>query len=183
MIFNETSISGAYLIEAAPFSDDRGWFARTFCKEEYAKIGFQEEWVQENHSFTNLVGTIRGMHFQYPPYTEIKTVRCIAGKVYDVMVDLRESSPSFLKWFGIDLSAENRRTLYIPKGVAHGFQVLLQNSELIYHHSAFYQPAHEGAIRFDDPRVGIKWPLKLTDISKKDKEYHFLAEDFKGIKI
>jgi dTDP-4-dehydrorhamnose 3,5-epimerase len=183
MTFTETAIAGAYIINAQPFSDGRGWFTRTYCKTEFAQIGHTEEWVQINHSFTKEIGSVRGMHFQYQPHAEIKMVRCIAGKVYDVMVDLREGSPSFLKWVGVELSAENRQTLYMPKGVAHGFQVLQENSELVYNHSSAYEPQSEGAILYNDTTVGIKWPLPVSNISKKDLSYEPLDKNFKGIKI
>ena len=183
MTFTETAIAGAYIIDAQPFSDDRGWFMRTYCKAEFAQIGHTEEWVQMNHSFTKEPGSVRGMHFQYPPCAEIKMVRCIAGKVYDVIVDLREGSPSFLKWAGVELSAENRQSLYIPKGVAHGFQVLQENSELLYNHSSAYEPQSEGAILYNDTMVGIVWPLPVSNISNKDLGYKPLDKNFKGIKI
>jgi len=183
MTFTETAIAGAYIVDAQPFSDDRGWFTRTYCKAEFAQIGHTEEWVQMNHSFTKEPGSVRGMHFQYSPHAEIKMVRCIAGKVYDVIVDLRENSPSFLKWVGVELSAKNRRSIYIPKGVAHGFQVLQQNSELLYNHSNAYEPQSEGAILYNDVMVGIEWPLPVSNISKKDLNYKPLDKNFKGIKI
>ncbi|MGF7078351.1 dTDP-4-dehydrorhamnose 3,5-epimerase [Mucilaginibacter sp. UYCu711] len=182
MIFTQTFIPGAYIIDAEPFNDDRGWFARTYCKNEFEKIGHQDEWLQINHSYTTEKGSIRGMHFQYPPYAEIKTVRCIAGSVYDVIVDLRESSPTFLKWFGVELSAENKRTIYIPKGMAHGFQVLEDNSQLIYCHSATYNQQSEGAILYNDKMVGIVWPLPVANVSNKDKGYNPLDINFKGVK-
>ena len=183
MIFTETPIPGAYIIDVEPFTDDRGWFARTYCKSEFEKVGHQDNWVQINHSYTTEKGSVRGMHFQYPPYAEIKTVRCIAGEVYDVIVDLRENSPTFLKWFGVKLSAVNKRTIYIPKGFAHGFQVLKENSELIYCHTVAYNKQSEGAILHNDPMIGIKWPIPVTNISKKDEGYNSLDINFKGIKI
>jgi dTDP-4-dehydrorhamnose 3,5-epimerase len=183
MIFTETEISGAYIIDAETFSDDRGWFMRTYCKKEFEEIGHTENWVQINHSFTTAIGSIRGMHFQHPPHAEIKTVRCIAGKVYDVIVDLRQGSPTFLKWVGVELSSENKKTIYIPKGCAHGFQVLSLNSELIYCHSDFYNKDSEGAILYNDPAIGIIWPLPVTNVSNKDKGYNYLVEQFKGIEI
>jgi dTDP-4-dehydrorhamnose 3,5-epimerase len=183
MIFNETLIPGAYTIDVGPFVDDRGWFARVYCKNEFEKINHNEEWVQMNHSFTKEVGSLRGMHFQYPPYAETKMVRCIAGKVYDVIVDLRENSPAFLKWTGVELSAENKRTIFIPKGVAHGFQVLSENSELLYSHSAMYVKESEGAVFYNDPLINIKWPLPVTNVSDKDRGYGMLNKEFKGIKI
>lgn len=181
MIFTPIPLAGSYLIDLQPFSDERGWFARFYCKEEFEKIGHRKEWVQLNHSVTYEAGTLRGMHFQLPPYREIKMVRCIAGMVYDVIVDLRKGSSSFLQWWGTELSAENRKMLYIPEGFAHGFQVLSANSELIYHHSEFYTPGAEGGIRYNDPMINIGWPLAVTGLSERDAKHPFLNENFKGI--
>jgi dTDP-4-dehydrorhamnose 3,5-epimerase len=181
MIFTPIPLAGSYLIDLQPFSDERGWFARFYCKEEFEKIGHRKEWVQLNHSVTYEAGTLRGMHFQLPPYREIKMVRCIAGMVYDVIIDLRKGSSSFLQWWGTELSAENRKMLYIPEGFAHGFQVLSANSELIYHHSEFYTPGAEGGIRYNDPMINIGWPLAVTGLSERDAKHPFLNENFKGI--
>ncbi|WP_343689598.1 dTDP-4-dehydrorhamnose 3,5-epimerase [Chitinophaga sp.] len=171
MIFNETPLAGSYEITLQPFSDDRGWFARTYCKREFESIGHVEEWVQMNHSFTKQKGSIRGMHFQHSPHEEIKMIRCISGAIYDVIVDIRKDSPTYLQWFGIELSAENGKMLYIPKGFAHGFQTLEDNCALIYHHSAFYMPEVEGGLRYDDPKLNIKWPLAVKDISARDRQH------------
>ncbi|MEQ1675568.1 MAG: dTDP-4-dehydrorhamnose 3,5-epimerase [Chitinophagaceae bacterium] len=181
MRFSETPLKGSYIIELTPFADTRGWFARTFCKNEFAQIGHSKEWVQLNHSFTNSKGAIRGMHFQYPPHTEIKMVRCIAGAVFDVIIDIRKDSDTFLQYFGAELSAQNKRMLYIPDGFAHGFQTLADNTELIYHHTAFYTPAAEGGIRYNDPKVGIDWILPDAEISERDKEHPYLDNTFKGL--
>jgi dTDP-4-dehydrorhamnose 3,5-epimerase len=181
MIFNSTPFSGSYIIDLEPFTDERGWFARYYCKDEFLKIGHTKEWVQMNHSFSRNKGAIRGMHFQLPPHSEIKMLRCIAGSVYDVIIDIRKNSPTFLQWTGVELSAENKRMLYIPEGFAHGFQCLEDNCELIYHHSAFYIPGAEGGIRYNDPMINIKWPLPLTVISARDKGQPYLDETFKGI--
>jgi dTDP-4-dehydrorhamnose 3,5-epimerase len=181
MKFIPTPLNSAYIIEPEPFNDERGWFARTYCKNEFAQIGHDKEWVQLNHSYTSKKGTIRGMHYQVPPYREIKMVRCIAGAVYDVIIDIRKESPSFGQWFGIELSALNRRMLYIPEGFAHGFQCLTDDCELIYHHTAFYTPNSEGGIRYDDPMIDIKWLLPVSVISAKDEGLPYLTENFKGI--
>jgi dTDP-4-dehydrorhamnose 3,5-epimerase len=183
MKFTQTPLSGSYVIDIEPFTDDRGWFARTYCKNEFQQIGHTKEWVQLNHSFTKRKGSVRGMHFQYPPYTEIKMVRCIAGSIYDVIIDVRSASPTFLKWFGTELSAANRRMLYIPEGFAHGFQTLTDDCELIYHHTSFYTPGSEGAIRFDDKRTGIVWPQEVTDISARDAQHPYLDDSFTGVKL
>ncbi|MEP7279233.1 MAG: dTDP-4-dehydrorhamnose 3,5-epimerase [Bacteroidota bacterium] len=181
MIFEPTPLTGSYTITLTPFSDERGWFARTWCREEFRQIGQTKDWVQINHSFTAHAGAIRGMHYQLPPFAEIKMVRCIAGAVFDVMVDLRKGSPSFLQWFGTELSAENKKMIYIPEGFAHGFQTLAPNSELIYHHSEYFTPAAERAIPYDDPGLAIKWPLAPTDISERDRLHPALNNGFAGI--
>ena len=183
MKFTETPLKGSFIVGLEPFSDERGWFARTFCKNEFQQIGHDKEWVQLNHSVTYKKASIRGMHFQYPPHSEIKMVRCISGAIYDVIIDLRNGSPSFLRWFGAELSAANKKMLYIPEGFAHGFQTLEENCELIYHHTSFYTPGAEGGIRYDDPQVGIDWKLPVTDISERDKNHPALNGTFTGIKL
>lgn len=181
MIFSPAPLAGSYLVDLTPFTDQRGWFARFYCKEEFAQIGHDKEWLQLNHSFTTHQGTIRGMHFQVHPYREIKLVRCIAGAVYDVIVDLRQGSPTFLQWFGVELSAANKKMIYIPEGFAHGFQALTDNCELIYHHSALYTPGAEAGIRHNDPMLHIQWPQPVTVLSDRDAGYPLLDENFKGI--
>lgn len=181
MKFQPTALQGCYIITPDLMEDNRGWFSRVFCKKEFAAIGHDKEWVQLNHSFTRAKGSLRGMHFQYPPFREIKMVRCIAGGVYDVVIDLREGSSTFLQSTGVELSAANRQMLYIPEGFAHGFQTLVDNTELLYHHTAFYEPGHEGAIRYDEPLAAIKWPLQATEISERDRQHAYLTENFKGI--
>ena len=181
MIFTPTSLKGSYLIDLQPYSDERGWFARFYCKDEFKQIGHDKEWVQLNHSVTFEKGALRGMHFQIAPCREIKMVRCVVGVVYDVIIDLRKDSETFLKWFGAELSAENKKMMYIPEGFAHGFQCLSQNCELIYHHTEFYKPGSEGGIRYNDPVIGIEWPLEVTTISARDQSHPYLDENFKGI--
>ncbi len=181
MIFTETKLMGSYVIDPQVRSDERGWFMRTYCKNEFAEIGHDKEWVQMNHSFTAEKATVRGMHFQHPPFEEIKLVRCVAGSVYDVIIDLRKESPTFLQWEGIELSAQNKKMLYIPIGFAHGFQTLQNDCELIYHHSQFYTPGVEGGIRYNDSMVAIQWPLLITNISSRDNDHPLLDDNFKGI--
>ncbi len=181
MIFTPTQLKGVFIIDLQPVGDSRGWFSRTYCKNEFAAIGHHKEWVQLNHSFTATKGSVRGMHYQLPPFSEIKMVRCIAGAVLDVVIDLRKNSPTFLQWMGVELSAGNKKMIYIPEGFAHGFQCLMDNCELLYHHSAFYTPGAEGGIRYNDPLVGINWPLEPTEISDRDKTHPFLDKNFKGI--
>ena len=181
MRFTETTLKGSYVIDLEPFVDERGWFARTYCKNEFSKIGHSKEWVQFNHSFTRQKGTIRGMHYQLNPFSEIKLVRCIAGAVYDVIIDLRENSPTFLNYFGVELSSKNQKMIYIPEGFAHGFQTLKKDSELIYNHSQFYSPGVEGGIKYDEPKVNIEWPLPLSTISVRDSSFSLINENFKGL--
>jgi dTDP-4-dehydrorhamnose 3,5-epimerase len=181
MKFIETSLAGVYVIELEPFRDDRGLFARTFCQKEFAKIGFDKQIVQMNHSVTRQRGTIRGMHYQRPPACEIKIIRCVQGAVFDIIVDLRVGSLTFLQWHGVELSDENMRMAYIPEGFAHGFQTLTDNAELIYHHSAFYMPEYEHGVRYNDPVLSIIWPLQAGVISTKDQCYPLIASNFKGI--
>lgn len=181
MTFSPTTLEGSFLVDLQTFTDERGWFARYYCKDEFGQIGHQKEWVQMNHSFSTQKGTIRGMHFQPAPHKEIKLVRCIAGAVFDVIVDVRKNSPTFLQWFGTELSALNKRALYIPEGFAHGFQCLEDHCELLYHHSEFYKPGAEGGIRYDDAAVAINWPLPVTVISERDKNHPLLDKEFKGV--
>tara|TARA_Y100000310_G_C20599890_1_gene772462 strand:+ start:260 stop:808 length:549 start_codon:yes stop_codon:yes gene_type:complete len=175
MKFTELKLKGAYVVEPEPFEDQRGMFARIFCENEFKKIDHSKKLVQINHSLTNRKGAVRGMHYQNPPMAEIKMVKCLRGSVYDVIIDFREGSATFLKWHGEILSNENRRIIYIPEGFAHGFQTLEKNCELLYFHTEFYNPDYEQAIRFDDPRVGIKWPLDVTEISERDKSHPTLS--------
>lgn len=181
MKFHPTPLKGSYTVEIEPKSDARGWFARYYCKNEFASIGHSKEWVQMNHSFTVEKGSIRGMHFQVQPFREIKLVRCISGAVYDVIIDLRKDSETFLQSYGIELSASNKQMLYIPEGFAHGFQCLETNCELLYHHSEYYKPGSESGLRFDDPTLGINWPLPVSVISERDKSHSLIGKEFKGI--
>lgn len=181
MIFSPTPFKGSYIIEPEQFNDNRGWFARYYCKKEFSKIKHQKDWVQMNHSFTIKKGTIRGMHYQIAPYMEIKMIRCVAGTVFDVIVDFRKNSSTFLQWFGIELSAQNKKMLYIPEGFAHGFQSLSDDAELLYHHSEYYTPGAEGGIKYDDPLIKIEWPLPVSVISDKDAAHPYFDNNFKGI--
>jgi dTDP-4-dehydrorhamnose 3,5-epimerase len=181
MIFTAAPLAGVFTIELEPFSDERGWFARFYCKKEFQQIGHTKDWVQLNHSISTMKGTLRGMHFQFPPYRETKMVRCITGAVYDVIVDLREGSPTFLQIFGAELSAGNNKMLYIPEGFAHGFQTLEDNSALLYHHTEYYTPGAEGGFRYDDPVFAIQWPLPVAVISERDARHPSVDKNFKGI--
>jgi dTDP-4-dehydrorhamnose 3,5-epimerase len=183
MNFSGTGLSGSYVVDILPVEDERGWFVRTFCKNEFEKIGHTREWVQMNHSFTYEKGSLRGMHFQKPPFSEIKLIRCIAGKVFDVIIDVRKGSETFLQWVGVELSAENKRMIYIPEGFAHGFQTMTSNCQLVYHHSAYYTPGVEGGIKHDDALVNIKWPIPVRNVSERDRNHPLLTVDFEGLNI
>ncbi len=183
MKFIETPLAGAYVIELEPFMDERGLFVRTFCQNELSKIGFDRQIVQINHSMTRQKGAIRGLHYQLPPVCETKIIRCVQGAVFDVMLDIRKSSSTYLKWHGVELSKDNMRLVYIPEGFAHGFQTLTDNAELIYHHSAFYSPESERGLRFNDPAVAINWPLNVSSVSERDKNHPLLGEDFQGLVV
>ncbi len=180
--FHPIYLQGAYLVEPIVRSDNRGWFFRSYASEAFETAGLTTQWLQMNHSFTQTAGTIRGMHFQHPPYAEIKLVRCLAGAVYDVIVDLRQGSATFLQWFGTELTAQNKQALYIPQGFAHGFQTLTPDCELAYQHSTAYQPGAEGGIPYNDERLAIQWPLPVSIISARDAAHPLLTSDFAGIK-
>jgi dTDP-4-dehydrorhamnose 3,5-epimerase len=181
MKFLETPLRGAYVIDVDPFVDERGFFARTFCKNEFSKIGFNGQILQINHSMTKQKGTIRGMHYQIPPASETKILRCLQGEIFDVMVDLRIGSPTFMQWHAVELSKENMRTVFIPEGFAHGFQALTDDIELIYLHSEFYQPDYEKGLMYNDPVLAINWPLPPTDLSSRDKQYPLITPLHTGI--
>lgn len=177
----ETIIPGAWVIESTAFQDNRGAFSRLYCSRELEAIVGARTIAQINHSMTRGVGAVRGLHFQNPPHAEMKIVRCLRGRVFDVAVDLRQGSPAFLKWTAVELTPENRLALVIPEGCAHGFQVLEEGSEILYLHTAFYTPDAESAVRYDDPRIGINWPLAPTDLSARDLSHPHLNEEFKGM--
>lgn len=183
MIFKETKLKGAYIIEIELMEDERGFFARSFCSEEFKKHGLNPRIAQCNISYNKKKGTLRGMHYQVAPYEETKLVRCTMGAIYDVIVDLRTDSLTFKQWIAVELTQENRRLLYVPEGFAHGFQTLTDNAELIYCHSAFYSPEYERGLRFDDPTLAINWPLPAGAISPKDQSYPLIDNNFKGIEI
>ena len=176
MKFVETGLSGAFLIEPERLSDERGFFARTWCREEFAAHGLDPSLVQCNISFNRKKGTLRGMHFQTRPHEEAKVVRCTQGNIYDVMVDLRPESGTFKQWFGAELSAENRLSLYIPAGFAHGFLTLSDDAEVLYLMSEFFHPECASGVRWNDPAFSIAWPGKVSVISDRDASY----PDFSG---
>jgi dTDP-4-dehydrorhamnose 3,5-epimerase len=171
MKFKETKIKGLYIIEPELKIDERGYFARIFCKKELKKIGFNFDIVQINRSLNKKKGIIRGMHFQKPPKAEDKIVQCIKGAIYDVAVDLRKGSRTFGQWVAEELTEHNKKMFLIPKGFAHGSQSLKDNSEILYFLSEFYSPEYESGVRWDDPFFNIKWPIKNPILSEKDKNW------------
>jgi dTDP-4-dehydrorhamnose 3,5-epimerase len=168
MKFIETKLKGAFIITPDLIEDERGFFARTFCKREFEEHGLNSGLVQCNISFNKKEGTLRGMHYQTSPHAEVKIVRCTAGAIYDVIIDLRPESPTFRQWFGAELSEKNHQMLYVPEGFAHGYQTLEEQAEVFYQVSAFYHPASERGIRCDDPAFGIEWPIPACVVSNKD---------------
>ena len=181
MDFVRTALDGLYIIKPKIFEDERGLFTRTYCKKEFQDVGLNTDFVQFNHSFNKKRGTVRGMHYQMPPYSEIKLIRCIQGSVIDVAVDIRRDSPTFLKSVALELSAENMLSILIPAGFAHGFQTLEDSTSLIYHHTEFFQGDADAGLRPDDPKLSINWPLPFVNISDKDKTQKLINQDFKGI--
>ena len=171
MIFTETRLQGAVVVDLEPIADGRGFFARSWCRKEFEKNGLNTDLAQCNLSFNHRKGTVRGMHFQLAPYREVKLVRCIRGAIYDVIIDLRKDSVTFKSWIGVELSADNRTMLYVPEGFAHGYQTLVDNSEVFYQTTQFYHPDAERGCRWNDPAFGIQWPLEVTQISHKDTNY------------
>jgi dTDP-4-dehydrorhamnose 3,5-epimerase len=174
MRFEETSVSGVFLLDLERREDDRGFFARAFCSREFAGHGLNARVVQANISSTATKGALRGMHYQVPPAGETKLVRCIRGAIWDVVIDMREGSPTYLQHVAVELSADNHRAIYIPEMLAHGNQALTDNVELFYLVSEFYTPGCERGVRYDDPAVGIRWPLPITVISQKDASWPLL---------
>jgi len=171
MIFSETKISGAYVINPEPLSDGRGFFARLWCREEFQKYSLQTDFVQANTTYSRERGTLRGLHYQVPPYTETKLVRCIRGAIYDVAVDVRAKSETFGNWMGVKLTQDNRNMFYVPKGCAHGYLALTDGAEASYFTTAVYSPAAERGIRYDDPSFDILWPSPVRVVSEKDKSW------------
>jgi len=178
-----TPVPDLNVVETKPHSDERGFLARLFCQDELSEVVGGRQIVQINQSKTRTVGAVRGMHFQHEPHAEMKLVRCIKGKVWDVAVDLRAGSSTFLKWHAEELSPENARMMVLPEGFAHGFQVLEEDSELLYLHTAHYAPSAEGGVRPTDPSLSIDWPLKLRDLSDRDRNHPLLTADFTGLPV
>jgi len=171
MIFTATELNGAYIVDIEPREDERGFFARTWCQQEFEKQGLVARIVQANLSYNKVRGTLRGMHYQHPPHAETKLVRAVRGGIYDVIVDLRPDSSTHKRWIGVELTAANRRALFVPEGFAHGFQSLEDDTEVIYQVSAFYVPGAEGGAKYNDPAFDIRWPLPVSVISDKDANW------------
>jgi dTDP-4-dehydrorhamnose 3,5-epimerase len=178
-----TPIDGVFEAETTPVGDKRGRLARLFCQTELRTAHEDRPIVQINHTLTRQVGTVRGMHFQHPPHAEAKWVRCLRGRVFDVALDLRHGSPTFLQWHACELDAGRQNALFIPEGCAHGFQTLAADSELLYLHTAAYAAHAEGSVRYDDPRIGIAWPLAVTDVSDRDRRHALLDDTFQGLTL
>lgn len=177
MQFIETPLEGAYLIDLTKRADERGFFARLFCKDEFEKKGLSANFIQANNSFSTFKGTLRGIHYQVDPKAEDKLVRCIRGSLYDVIVDLRKESKTYLKWFGAELNAENRRMMYVPKGFGHAFLTLEDNTEALYMVTEKYSPEHERGLLWNDPSFNIEWPISPTVISEKDQNHKIFNQD------
>lgn len=171
MKFRELPLQGAYIVELQPRGDERGFFARLFCEREFAERGLSHSFVQVNDSYSRQAGTLRGMHYQLAPKQETKLVRCIAGRVWDVIVDLRSGSATYGRWHGEELSAENRAMMYVPKGFAHGFISLEEETELVYFVDEFYSPELERGLRWNDPAFAIEWPMRPSVISERDQAH------------
>lgn len=171
MIFTETALAGAYVIDVEKITDERGFFARSWCRKEFEQHGLNSDFVQCNISYNSMRATLRGMHFQLPPYEEVKLVRCVQGAIYDVIVDLRRDSSSYCHWQAVELNEKNRRALYVPEGFAHGFLTLTDDTEVLYQMSSWYEPDYAKGIRWDDEVIDIKWPQKPQCISRKDLTY------------
>lgn len=181
MQFVPTSIAGAFEVRHDVRGDERGRFKRQYCEQEFAAAGLATRWVQVNHSITLGKGTVRGMHFQRPPSAEAKLVSCPVGRAFDVAVDLRHGSDTFLQWAAVEI--DEATSFYIPEGCAHGFQALTDELHLIYQHSAAYVPDAEGGVRYDDPAIGIAWPLSFGTVSDRDRSFKLIGRDFEGIQL
>ena len=171
MIFTETKLKGAFFIDIERREDSRGFFARVFCQQEFAQNGLKPIIAQANIAFNHKKGTLRGMHFQFPPVAETKLVRCTRGAIVDLIVDLRPESPTFLQHIQVELNEENYRAIYVPERFAHGYQVLRDGTDTSYQVGEFYTPGSEGGLLYNDPRLGLSWPLPVTSISDKDQRW------------
>ena len=176
-----TPFEGLWKIKRNPISDHRGSLSRLFCENDFKEFGLEKKFVQINHTKTTKMGAVRGLHYQNYPYTEAKFVSCIEGKVFDIVVDLRKDSKTFLNWHSEILSAENNISMYIPEGFAHGFQALSKDCSLIYMHTNFFSPEYEDGVNALDPILAINWPIKISDISERDSNHGFINNEFRGL--
>jgi len=183
MNFLPTEIDGVFVLQSGYKGDNRGYFERLFCVEEFGSIGLEKNIAQINRSYNALKGTVRGLHFQTPPKTEVKIVKCLKGRILDYIVDIRANSLTFLKHITFDLNGKENKYLYLPLGVAHGYQVLEDHTEILYFHSEFYSKEYESGLNFLDPKLNIQFPISTTDMSERDKSFKMLDENFKGIYI
>ena len=183
MKIHESSLDGVYIVETSSLADDRGMFSRLYCEHELSSVIGARHIVQINFSRTERIGAVRGLHYQRPPHAEMKLVRCIKGRVWDVSVDLRTGSRTFLKWHAEELSPDNAYIMVIPEGCAHGFQVLEKESELLYLHTSFYNPDAEAGIFCEDPCISIEWPLFITELSQRDRGHVPIGPDFSGVAV
>lgn len=172
--FENSPLKDLYIVNIKPFIDNRGEFSRLFCEEEFKKIGLNKKIVNVNYSKTLKKGDVRGMHYQESPYSETKIIKCNNGIIYDVAIDMRQNSKTYLQYFGIELSENNNRMLYVPEGFAHGYQALTDNAEIVYFNTQFYSPDHEKGVNILDPNIDIKWPISIGNQSDKDKNIQFI---------
>jgi dTDP-4-dehydrorhamnose 3,5-epimerase len=183
MRFHVTPIQGLWEVQSTPVGDARGALTRLYCAEEFERVAPGLRFVQLNHTLTRRRGSVRGLHVQRAPALECKLVRCLRGRVFDVAVDLRHASPTFGRWHALELCADASRQVLIPAGCAHGFQTLVDDTEMLYQHSAAYAPQHEMGVRYDDPHLGIAWPLPVADISQRDLGHDLIESGFEGLRL
>jgi dTDP-4-dehydrorhamnose 3,5-epimerase len=180
---HKTALDGLLVLERRPIGDERGYLERMYCSDDLREVGLLTPIAQINHTLTKSKGTVRGMHYQVPPHGETKLVSCLRGEVFDVAVDLRVNSSTFLHWYAERLSAQNHRSLVIPEGFAHGFQTLTDECEMLYLHTSHHEPAAEGAVSANDPRIGVAWPLPVSGLSARDASHPLLTADYRGLQL
>jgi dTDP-4-dehydrorhamnose 3,5-epimerase len=181
--FTKTNFEGVYILNSKKFEDSRGNFNRLYSMSEFEQIGIKDPIQQINHSYTKEKGTVRGMHFQHPPRTEVKILRCLKGRIFDVIIDIRRNSSTFLKKFQIELTSNSYTSLVIPKGFAHGFQTLEDNVDLIYFHTEYYSKEHESGLSYLDPMLSIEWPLTPQNLSERDLSFQYITPEYQGLEI
>ncbi len=179
--YADCPLAGVYILQRNPIRDNRGFFERLYCAGELKAVGMKQPVSQINHSLTSKKGMVRGLHYQNPPHTETKIVSCLRGKVFDVAVDIRHGSATFLQWYAEILSPDNTKSMYIPDGFAHGFQTMTNDCEMLYLHTSPYQAEAEGALNAQDPKLNVSWPLEITELSVRDSGHPFLTDDFTGV--